>query len=89
MLHSVRRPLLKSARNFHYKTLRNQSCLSRSSFKVVYSTGEFFDFSFVMKISAFLDEALNFFVTYFFQEKKVNRVLQNWDYFNAAIIVRY
>jgi hypothetical protein len=40
-------------------------------FKVTYSTGEFLDFRLAFKISAFLFAGLIFFVTFFYQEKKV------------------
>jgi len=41
------------------------------------SCGEFLDFRRMLKISAFLFEALIFFVTFFYQEKKVKRVKLN------------
>ena len=85
MHNSVQRPLLKSARNFQRRTLRNKSAAAESTIQPR-SIRDFkrpprrIDFSLALKISAFLDEALNFFVTYFFQEKKVNRVLQIFKY---------
>ena len=77
-LYKLLRPRIKSARNFQHKPLRNQGCLSRADTKNHWTLcGEFLDFRLVLKISAFLFAALIFFVSFFYQEKKENRVYEN------------
>jgi hypothetical protein len=51
-------------------------------FNSTYSTGEFLDFRLAFKISAFLFAGLIFFVTFFYQEKKVKALYSERNFKN-------
>ena len=58
------------------RALRNQNCLSRFLFKVLFSTGEFRWFTF-SHFSAFFIQRLDFFVTFFIKKKSNLFVIKN------------
>ena len=68
-------PRIKSARKIKRLTLRNQNCLSRFLFKVLFSTGEFFDFRQAFHFSAFLFGDLIFLLLFLSRKKVVQLII--------------
>ena len=66
------RPRIKGASKCQHDPLSNQRCLSRvQGINYIASCGEFVDCRIKLTFTAFLFEALIFFATIFYQEKKV------------------
>ena len=57
-------------------TLRNQNCLSRMLFKVLFFSGEFFDFSQAFHFSAFLFADLIFLLLFLSRKKVVLLIIK-------------